>query len=296
MMHFPNFAAAIDMVHRDMEAYATLVPPSFWQSVDVSTKPEMATFELMNACFTVSMFGPATLEGCLEKFRADIKPNLPWADDHFAERVGGEPINPGVQWARWPYANSADKFRDNEGRFNHNYMERYWPRWAGEWEYLERNEEEQNIGIYHRLGDLNDVIDLLVRDPMTRQAYIPIFFPEDTGTHHRGRTPCTLGYQLLRRNDKLHINYHMRSCDLLRHFRDDIYLTARLCLWFIERLRERDPDNWFHVLPGEFFMTIASLHLFKNDWMAVFKTPPVAKGGCNEYHIGISPRSPAIGK
>ncbi len=36
-----------------------------------------------------------------------------------------------------------------------------------------------NRGIRYRYADLHDVIDTLNKDPLTRQAYIPIWFPED---------------------------------------------------------------------------------------------------------------------
>lgn len=284
MRMYPNFENAITAVRNEMRLYAALVPPTFWQSTDVSGKPEMATYELRNADFTVNM-----TPWNLEQMRAHIGPNLPWADDHFLERVCGQPINPGEQWAKWPYGNSADKFREADGQFNHNYMERYWPRKAGQTAdgTLHPNDTGwagENHGIRHRYGDLEDVLDLLVRDPLSRQAYVPIFFPEDTGTHHRGRIPCSLGYHLIRRNDKLHISYFMRSCDLLRHFQDDIYLTVRLCLWFIDQLKARDAATWGHVRPGDFFMTMTSLHLFRNDWQQVFNEKPPVLGACNEYY------------
>lgn len=284
MRYFPNFRLAIADVMSEMRQYAVLVPPTYWQSTDISMKPEMGTYEVLNHQFTVNMSHTTAAQ-----MRDDIAPNLPWADDHFAERVGGQPINPGVEWKNWPWANSADQFRSG-GQFNHNYMERYWPIHAG------KSSEEwglPNRGIRHRYGDLRDVLDLLVRDPLTRQAFIPIFFPEDTGTHHRGRIPCTLGYHLIRRNTRLYINYYMRSCDLMRHFRDDIYLTVRLCLWFIEELRKLDAANWEHVIPGDFTMAVTSLHLFRNDWRQLFNEAPPITGGINEYHqrprIGSTP-------
>ncbi len=286
MSYYPSLISAIDAVIRDMKTGSALVPAGFWQSVDVSTKPEMATYEIRNVVFAV-LIGDLTKEDVASQ----TKCNMPWAEDHFAERVGGEPINPGVQWAKWPYGNSADKFRDALGQFNHNYMERYWPRYAaltptGDLPSFEDLPDfaVPNMGIRGQLGDLYDVVELFVRDPLTRQAYVPIFFPEDTGNVNGGRVPCTLGYHLMRRNDKLHINYYIRSCDLVRHFRDDIYLTVRLLQWVLDQLKIRDSSNWHDVSCGEFSMFISSLHMFRNDWQAVFnETPPSHIGGINEY-------------
>lgn len=142
-------------------------------------------------------------------------------------------------------------------RFSHTYMQRFWPRDLGG-------------GIEFRYGDLNDVIALLAREPYTRQAYLPIFFPEDTGAHHGERIPCTLGYHLFMREGFLHINYFIRSCDFLRHFRDDVYMAGRLCQWVLNELDHDlevgQPDHgWENVVPGVLTMFMSSLHVFEGD-------------------------------
>src|SRR5262245_50075700 len=112
-----SFTGAHNVLKERM-ATAPEVRTERWQGVAANND----TFELRNVNFEVPLDGIEDLD----HWRADIQPSLPWADDHFAERVGGEPLNPGVQWAKWPYALRADKFRD-QGRFNHTYMERLWP-------------------------------------------------------------------------------------------------------------------------------------------------------------------------
>lgn len=127
-------------------------------------------------------------------------------------------------------------------------------------------------GIRYRYGDLNDVVSLLAKEPYTRQAYLPVFFPEDTGAHHGERVPCTLGYHFLLREGKLHINYFIRSCDYLRHFRDDVYLAGRLCQWIVHQLIVKEAWTgateqalWGNVTPGTLTMFISSLHVFEGD-------------------------------
>lgn len=278
MQEIPNFefvrqAALLAMRHRSI-----LVPASDWQSLDVSAKPEMATHE-------VQMFGFTTYMPTedLDYYRAKLYPNLPWADDHFAERVCGEPINPGEQWRHWPWSNSADKFRDARGQFNHNYMERYWPCYAGLTDDGRLPDEmfsnpdfspPPNTGIRGIYGGLGDVVIMLRDKPLTRQAYLPIFHPEDTGAVNGGRVPCSLGYHFIRRNGCLHVAYLMRSCDLKRHFADDIYLTVRLALWVLDQLREQDPGNWNSIRPGSFSFFTSSLHIFRNDWQELFGYAP----------------------
>jgi hypothetical protein len=251
-------------------AHADRVDQKRWQGIDVSKDPSAACYELKNVAFEVSLSAGGALS--IDDWREDIKPNLPWADDHFLERVGGEPLNPGSQWKNWPWAGSARKFANVDGfKFNHTYAERLWPRWARMTpggKFTSENPKPDTAGhsgINYRYGDLRDLVELLVDDPSTRQAYIPLFFPEDTGISDGGRKPCTLGYQFTLRDGRLNIWYPMRSCDFARHFRDDCYLAVRLLLWVIDQCRIADPTDWGEVIPGSYSMWITSLHIFEND-------------------------------
>lgn len=263
---------------------APLVKTGTWQSLPAD-KPEMATYEVEDVVINF----PIPSED-LVVLRQQIGPNHPWANDHFElDRVSGEPLNPGHTWAQWPYANKANSFRDEDGQFNHTYAERYWSKFANltpdgsltpeqiadaTSDKLELrptlNDPFPRRGIRYEYGDLNDVLDLLQRDPMTRAAYLPIFFPEDTGIVHRDRVPCTLGYLFRQRNSRLSVAYYIRSCDFVRHFRDDVYLTARLLLWVLDRLRTRD-EAWSSVRPGDLLMHVGSMHMFVNDRRVVEK-------------------------
>ena len=113
-------------------------------------------------------------------------------------------------------------------------------------------------GIRFTYGDLQDVVELLQMSPLTRQAYLPVWFPEDTGAHHGERVPCTLGYHFIIRGGALHIIYYIRSCDFLRHFRDDVYMAARLALWVYDRVGAA-------LKMGNLTMHITSLHVFEAD-------------------------------
>lgn len=261
-----NFADALQTVSVLLEKKSQVVHTEKWQGFDIVNKPEAAMHELTDLFFKVNMPGED-----LAVYRDQIKPNLPWADDHFDERVCGEPRNPGNTWLTWPWANKADQSRIYDGKFSHSYMERYWPRFAGisDADFKFRTNGTVNRGIRFEYGDLNDVIDLLHREPHTRQAYLPIFFPEDTGALHGNRVPCTLGYHWIVRDDNINTFYPIRSCDFYRHFRDDLYLTSRLTLWLLDRLREKDPQ-WNDVKPGTFSMWIGSLHMFRNDYLKLY--------------------------
>lgn len=238
------------------------VHPGRWQGVDVSKKPEMRMRELLHTSFQVSLEEDENLE----HWAKDTGCNLPFADVHFLERVGGQPTNPGEAWRIWPWGNSASKFLEVDGKyFSHTYQERFWPRYAGRGpEVVGEGFKGGPIhGIRYEYGDLNDLVNHLAADPLSRQAYLPIWFPED-GTCS-GRKPCTLGYHFINRGDYLHTTYYIRSCDFVRHWADDCYLTIRLAIWLLDRLRERD-DRWKDVRLGLYTMHIVSLHCFVNDF------------------------------
>jgi hypothetical protein len=256
-----------------------------WQGKDVSKDPAATTYELRNVCFEVDLQGVEDLD----HWRRDIQPNLPWADAHFLERVGGEPLNPGVQWAHWPWAGSAAKFKTE--RFNHTYMQRLWPKFArctddgklpmsetgSVRKYPAWKDRVAITGLGHVYGDLQNLVEMLAKEPYTRQAWIPLFFPEDTGVGDGGRKPCTLGYQILVRDGRAHIWYPLRSCDFIRHWRDDCYLAVRLLLWVIDRCRELNSAVWKSIVPGTYAMHTTSLHIFENDRIALNDKRPLTE-------------------
>lgn len=276
---------------------ATLVDTGHWQSIKGA--PQTKTIELTNVLLTFGgKFNPMpshlSLSDGLENY---FRPNLPWAADHFLERVSGLPINPGEQYKNWPwYSGNVPSHQTvderEEPQFSHTYMERYWPRYANtEWE-DQRPEGDSpvngRVGIRYRYGDLNDVVDLLAREPYTRQAFLPVWFPEDTGAHHMERVPCTLGYHFMLRDDKLHIFYPIRSCDFVRYLRDDAYMAARLGLWIINAVACKTPGDiahgidesqWDMVSLGELNMFMPSLHIFEGDVpMLQRKGMPIMRG------------------
>lgn len=258
-MIYGTFKDAIKSSVRRLVESGIEVHPNNWQSMDVSQKKEAEMRELLAIQFQVVM--PQTVE----ELQKDIQPNLPWADKHFElERVSREPINPGNTWEIWPWANSANQFKQG-GQFDHSYAERYWPKYAGCTTdgRLAPQKYFHNMGIRDRVGDLDDIVDRLAKDPTTRQAVLSVWHAEDQAPSGR-RVPCSLSYQFIVRNNHLHVLYAIRSCDAFRHYLDDLYLTARLTLWVLLQLRHKD-SSWDNVSLGLFTMTIGSFHAFVND-------------------------------
>lgn len=246
---FNNFKEVFEDIENKFNNEAHGIKTEKWQGIKLNFKMK----EIFNFSFSVPL-----INFNFDNFKEEIKPNLPWAENHFLERVRGEPLNPGLEWKNWPYASSANNFRTEKEKFTHTYMERYWPKYAN------NQGNIPNGGIRYDYGDLNDVIQLLKKEPLTRQAFLPVWFPEDTGVSHGGRVPCSIGYQFIRRFNYLHVVYWLRSCDYIRHFRDDIYLTTRLTMFILQNLKKQ--KEWEEVEMGYYTQHTTSLHIFNSDF------------------------------
>ncbi|HPI81910.1 MAG TPA: thymidylate synthase [Candidatus Paceibacterota bacterium] len=214
-----------------------------WQAIDAPGD----LFEIINRYIQMEM--PETKEELGKECDAD----LPWAENHFQERINPNcNHNPGYEYQNWPYykVNTKDndkKFRkegEEEGEtfFSHTYMERFWP-----------DKTLKGTGkMGYNFGDFADLIQRLKDDPGSRQAFYAIWHPQDSN-NNGVRLPCTIGYHFLIRRGKLHVAYLIRSCDIFRHFKNDIYMTVRLAQYVKEQV---DPS----LKLGTLSMWIGSLH------------------------------------
>jgi hypothetical protein len=159
---------AIKWTKEELFNHGYVVKTERWQGIE--SPDDM--WETMNHSF--QFFMPHTIDELV----TEIRPNLPWADEHFDERVGGQPLNPPPSHVRWPFAQKNNAQFGGHDKFSHTYPERIWPKFASE----EPNSKME--GIRYEYGDFGDVVDLMEREPFTRQAFLPIWFPEDTGTVH----------------------------------------------------------------------------------------------------------------
>ena len=255
-----SFRDLFDLIKRNL----IQAPPVFlgeWQSQQTDRKMR----ELLHVIFEWQM--PETPE----KLASETGARLPWAEDHFQERVSGLPMNPSPSEAWWPFREKkngdTNTSHKSEGQaFSHTYPERMWPKQAKEaWWDAEKRTMNQPImeGIRFEYGDLDDVVSQLGKSPNTRQAYLPIWFPEDTGAVHGKRVPCTLGYHFIIRDGVLDISYFMRSTDLVRHFQDDVYLAVRLAQWVVAELHDDVPHRPLRV--GKLIFHTANMHIFDDD-------------------------------
>lgn len=239
------------------------VPVPTVHQLDVTEKPEWVSRELQHV--SLQFFAPKGVNQAQDL----IEPNLPWVEEHFQERVGGLPLNPPPSHERWPFARTGNAEHLTEaGKFSHTYPERVWPRFAN----VEGCTPEgrqifvPHVGLRFEYGDLNDLIKVLVKDPLSRQAYLPIWFPEDLAAtaHHNARVPCTLGYHFLQRRGELDVTYYLRSCDFVRYFKDDVYMAVRLGHWVRDQLNGLGVGKG-RLDMGKIIVHITSLHCFEGD-------------------------------
>jgi hypothetical protein len=245
-----------------------------WQAMNVRGSVAHRMHELEDMTIVVPL--PALWDGPM--FMA---PDLPWAEDHFNERVSGIPYNPPPSAAEWPHAVRGNADHTTGTEYDHTYPERFWPRFANEGQTRPNGRQVfvPHNGIRFEYGNLSDVVALLVRDRGTRQAYLPVWFPEDTGAERDGkaiRVPCTLGYHFMIRDGELSCRYYLRSCDVYRHLNNDVYMAARLIAWVADAVNHYTALDYDEgqlpispipadITPGRLVMHIASLHLFVAD-------------------------------
>lgn len=281
-----TFADMVGQMYGDFLTDARPVDVGQWQGLDIRGDSKRITWEIREAVLQLQM------AESMELVQQQISPNLPWAEDHFQERVSGQPLNPPPSSEWWPFKqNGHGEHVNPEGKFSHTYPERFWPKHAGDchegYAYTDLGVEpvdswgvsdngtvvcEDRAGIRFSYGDLNDVVDRLVDSPMTRQAYLPVWFPEDTGAPEGERVPCTIGYHFMIRDNSLHVSYTIRACDFMRHFRDDVYMAIRLGQWVRDQVSQTLPLNGGQnkgllnpIAMGELTMHIGSFHIFTAD-------------------------------
>jgi hypothetical protein len=224
------------------------VHPQSWQGADVERDPSFMTREALDFSFSWPMPAHVT------ELQDEVKPDLPWAEWHFQERVSGYGINPGTAYKKWPWHTvDPDRFLNEAGKFDISYMERIWP-------------PLDMTGIRFGAGNLNDVISLLAEQPLTRAAYLPLFFPEDTGAQGR-RSMCSLGYHFMQRRGKLLLWYELRSCDYVRHFQNDVYMAVRMAQHVLSELKPF--TAWTPVELGMLRFRAHSFHYHRGDQMHV---------------------------
>lgn len=173
-------------------------------------------------------------------FKEDANRIIRYCKQEIKDRCSGKPLNPGnsykIREDMW------SKFLEGDKRFSYQYAERLWTH-----------------------DQFRNVIDILKEDSGTRQAVLSIWNPDlDMRKEKLGggnRIPCSLFYQFLIRNDRLHCIYSMRSNDALGHHGIDLYCASGLMEYVVKELKSVYPE----LKVGSLTYGAGSLHCFAWD-------------------------------
>lgn len=212
-------------VLRDLDEMGIIVKPKSYQNKVVEGNEDFWTKEIQNYVYTL-----VGMEDSKPLFV--FEDTMSWALLEIWERVNPLARNPGEAYKL--RKDMWDQFLV-DGKFDYTYSDRL-----------------------NQYGNLERVHQELVRNPDSRQAWLPIFFPEDIAyVGGKRRIPCSLGYYFMVREGKLNLTYVQRSADAVAHFGNDVFLAWQMMLYMAKMTGNA---------PGMLTHHIFSLHSYKRDW------------------------------
>lgn len=231
--NYSTFPEAQNEIARDLAELGVKVQPETMQDKVVADNEDFLTMELANYEYTVLRPDYTEIEGVHEE----------WVKTEWEDRLAGE-LNPGRAWKTrkevWDQFLEGDK-GDNGGKlprkFSYSYSER--------------------MGGRH----IQAVVDELKEHPHSRQLWLPVWWPQDETRRGERRVPCSLGYWLVMRQDKLNMTYMMRSCDFFTHYANDVAL-ANILQHYVAGQTDYEIGTFTHF--------IGSFHVYRKDVADVF--------------------------
>lgn len=268
MKFFENEKLAFLYSIESLLTYGQYVENPKWQGTETQDNPEAnEMWEFLNLSFRTKMTNE---KNDLIHLLSDLSnDSLEWAEEHFQERVSGIPYNPPPSYVKWQNGTSGDYLLEEGSHpvFSHTYPERFWV------------DKVYPDGVRYKNGNLDTLVRILQDNPSTRQAFLPMFLPEDLTASLEGeRVPCSLGWHFILRNGFFHVFYSLRSCDSIRHFLNDLYLTVRLSQWVKEKA-----FGGKSVKLGFLSFNVISFHCFRNDLYTLKKLNEKTKKSCAEF-------------
>ncbi len=107
--------------------------------------------------------------------------------------------------------------------------------------------------------DLPRVVELLLRDPDSRQAIVQTW-KTDALSYKTKDVPCTVTWHFMLRKRELELQVFMRSNDLWLGFPYDVFNFTQIQRWVAAQL---------NVAPGRYRHTVGSLHIYERDIPAI---------------------------
>lgn len=248
MRIFTNFRDAVGEVRRDLKEMGIRVHPETMQDKHVADDPQYETLELQFYSFSVTAPVPK-----------DLSPTQPWADAEFAERISDRNLNPGDAWKlrRDVWAEFLEGRERNAGHFAYTYSERLSRRQA-QWRLGRSGGADEFQGVSTQLEQL---VANIRTYPHNRNHLLSIWDRTDLWRVGEHRVPCSIFYHFLLRDGELMMHYVSRSCDIMTHMENDLYLAARLQALVAEQTQNQ---------VGRFVATFDSLHSYAKDLTGTF--------------------------
>lgn len=227
MRVFHNVEETFSELRRDLNSFGTINRTLTMQNKDIGDDPSFLTKELTNYSFILMDGGVSDFDKIPTFRRAYTACEI---QDRLAG-INGYPSNPGNSWMLWRRV--WEPLLRPDGKFDYTYSE--------------------------RLNGLFKMTDLMIKDPGNRRIWWPIFWEKDAQLlieKQSVRVPCSLGYQFQIRDNKLLMTYIMRSCDLMTHWANDLYMAS----WIQAAIAYR-----LNIKAGSLTMMMHSLHVYAKD-------------------------------
>lgn len=241
MRIFSDHLQAINELLRELKELGITVPITHYQDKWVKGDKKFYTKELLGYTYKVSQ-ADLKLDDMVKFLYKDKDAEgvLAYCQLELQDRLAGVAKNPGdahkSRYSLW------EEFLEDKQKFSYTYSER--------------------IADPDLVRDqISNVVEELKNSPDSRQAIVQIFNylydHKNIGGKHR--IPCSMHYQFLLRNKKLHGIYVMRSNDLLTHYVVDIWIACKIQMYIAEQLG---------VGVGSFTYFGGSLHAYAKDFPA----------------------------
>ena len=211
MRIFANCEELLSEIRRDVWEMGVIVKPNTMQNLVVKGNPDFETKEIINYSYTLLSVEDSP------KFFAD-KESEEWVKEEFLERITkdgmGLPHNPGKAWLirKHVWTQFLVRFLSGKEGFDYTYSERF-----GEHSAIQR------------------IILEIGKNPDSRQLILSVWDRNDiTVIGGKKRVPCSIFYQILVREGGIIVIYNQRSCDVVTHFFNDVYLAWELGVYIAE--------------------------------------------------------------
>lgn len=164
-------------------------------------------------------------------------------------------------WANITNVNGPKDYAD--GTINSNYGHRF---------FGHHKASDVDRGYDDPMSQWYAVLDILKKDPDSRQAIMNVHLPSDRWAGNKD-VPCTLSLQFFIREGKLHMIVNMRSNDIILGFTNDVFQFTMLQEAMQVQLKhEMYPD----LELGHYFHNAGSMHIYDRHFemaKAIIETP-----------------------